>query len=152
MGRTAFGKKQKKFFMELKNKNMLLKKLAGIIDSHTAISFAYIYGSFLGDNAFGDIDTAIYLNENHVQSKEQVIRQELDLEMTLQEKFGYPFDVRAINYAPLSFRYNVLKNGRMLCSKDEELRVNFVTRTIDNYIDFLPYRKRYLKEVLGLEI
>ncbi|SFR03837.1 type VII toxin-antitoxin system MntA family adenylyltransferase antitoxin [Desulfoscipio geothermicus] len=152
MARTSFGKKQKKFSIGLTEKTSLLEKLTHTLNKQTNAAFAYIHGSFLDDQAFGDVDIAIYYAENNLPPKEQIIQHELSLEMILQEKFNYLFDVRIINNAPLSFCYNVLKNGRLLYSNDEELRIQFVTRTIDDYIDFLPYRKRYLREVLGLEI
>lgn len=150
MGKATFAEHRKKFFLELSEKEALQEKLTNIINNYEDISFAYIHGSFLTEKYFADIDIAIFWE--HFESKDQALRQEIDLEMALQDELGYPIDVRIINSAPLSFCYNVLKSGKMLCSKNEELRVDFVTRTIDNYIDFLPYRKRYLKEVLGLEI
>jgi len=152
MGRSAYKDSQNKYYLDLTGKNSLQDKLAGIINDYYGISFAYIHGSFVTEEYFADIDIAIFLSNEVFVSKEHALRQEIEIEMSLQKEVGYPVDVPIINSAPLSFCYNVLKNGKMLCSRDEELRVNFVTRTIDNYIDFLPHRKRYLKEVLGLEV
>ncbi|MCF8012338.1 MAG: nucleotidyltransferase domain-containing protein [Clostridiales bacterium] len=152
MARTAFEKEQNKKFMHPGDKIKIQNKLDNIIENDAAISFAYIHGSFLTEEYFNDIDIAVYLKENYAVSKKQALSCEITLEETLHNRLGLPLDVRAINYAPLSFCYNVIKNGQLLCAKDEDLKIYFVTRTIDNYLDFLPYRKRYLKEVLGLEI
>lgn len=152
MRKNTFGEYRKKFFLAPVPKKDLIDRLKNILKTYNNISFAYIYGSFLTGEDFADIDIAVFLSNNSFTSKEQAFKQEIDLEITLQDEIGYPIDLRVINFAPLSFCYNVLKDGRLLCSKDEDLKVDFVTRTIINYIDFLPHRKRYLKEVLGLEV
>lgn len=134
-------------------KEALLQKAARIITAgRDDIAFVYAHGSFLEDTPFGDIDLALYLAVKQPPDKNRVIKDELDLEVELQEKLGFPFDVRIINNAPLSFCYNVIKHGRLIIDADEESRVGFVTYTIKRYLDFLPFRKRYLKEVIGLEV
>lgn len=149
----AFEKiKQKKYTAGSADKNNLLNNLVNTLKENRDITFAYTHGSFLSEVPFGDIDIAIYLDQSALPEKDQLIRYEISMEIELQEKFGYPFDVRIINRAPLSFRYNVLKNGKLLFSRNDDLNTDFAARTIDDYIDFLPYRKRYLKEVLSLEI
>lgn len=153
MVRNNFYKdKQKKYQMVAADKSSLQKNLADALMDNRSIIFAYVHGSFLTEVPFGDIDIAIYLDGTALLGKSQLVRQELSMEMELEDKYGYPFDVRMVNLAPLSFRYNVLKNGRLLFSRDEDLSTDFAARTIDDYIDFLPYRKRYLREVLNLEI
>ncbi|MHB8918489.1 MAG: nucleotidyltransferase domain-containing protein [Desulfocucumaceae bacterium] len=153
MVRNSFYKdKQKKYHMVDADKNSLQKNLADALMDNRSIIFTYVHGSFLTEVPFGDIDIAIYLDETALPGESQIVRQELSMEMEMEDKFGYPFDVRVINGAPLSFRYNVLKNGKLLFSRDEDLSTDFAARTIDDYIDFLPYRKRYLREVLNLEI
>ncbi|MCL6611483.1 MAG: nucleotidyltransferase domain-containing protein [Peptococcaceae bacterium] len=149
--KDPFLKKHKSYFLDPEEKTKLLKNLAETLKDNEEIAFAYIHGSFPAENSFHDIDIAIYL-EPVPPGEAQFTRTEISMEVELEEKFGYPFDVRIINRAPLSFRYNVLKNGRLLFSKDEDLSTHFAARTIGDYIDFLPYRRRYLKEVLGLEV
>ena len=64
----------------------------------------------------------------------------------------YIVDVRILNGAPLSFKYNLIKDGIVLLSKDDDKRVDFEEKTIVLYLDFLPYRKLYLRETLGVEV
>ncbi len=80
-----------------------------------------------------------------------MINYEIELEIKLEETLKYPMDVRVLNYAPLSFQYQVIKNGNLLFEKDGDCRVDFQTKTLDFYFDFAPFRKQYLKEVLGFE-
>jgi len=151
MSRNIFEKEKKAYIISPENKNTLLNNMAGTLQENRAITFAYIHGSFLTEDTFRDIDIAVYLDEQAARDKARHTRHEIALEMELEKIFNYPFDIRIVNNAPLSFRYNVLKNGRLLFSKDEDLSANFAARTMSDYVDFLPYRKRYLKEVLNLE-
>jgi len=64
----------------------------------------------------------------------------------------YIVDVRVLNMSPLSFKYNVIKNGIVLISRNDDERADFQEVTIASYFDFAPYRKMYLKETLGLGI
>jgi predicted nucleotidyltransferase len=61
----------------------------------------------------------------------------------------YPVEVRVLNNAPLSFRYNVLKHGKPIVVVDDDLRCDFMEATLSNYFDFAPFRKMYLKEAMG---
>lgn len=152
MARNIFDKEKKAYIISPENKNTLLNNLASTLQENRAITFAYIHGSFLSEGTFRDIDIAIYLDEQAIPDKAGHTRHEIALEMELEKIFNYPFDIRIVNNAPLSFRYNVIKSGRLLFSIDEDLSASFAARTMSDYVDFLPYRKRYLKEVLNLEI
>lgn len=113
------------------------------------IDFAFIHGSFVTEESFGDIDIAVYLAEKITGPP---VAYEILLEVELEKSLKYPVDVRILNSAPLSFRYQVIKNGSVLFERDADRRADFQAETIDMYLDFAPFRERYLKEVLGLEI
>ncbi|WP_347489009.1 nucleotidyltransferase domain-containing protein [Desulfoscipio sp. XC116] len=144
--------KRKKYSLYPEEKEELVKRIGILISKRSNAAFAYIYGSFLEDNGFGDIDIAFYFHRKNLPAESDIISLEIQMEMELQKEFGYLFDARIINYAPISFCYNVLKNGTPIYIDDDDLRVNFFSMIVKKYIDFLPYRKRYLKEVLGLEV
>ena len=109
--------------------------------------FSYVHGSFL-ERVFKDIDVAIFVDERRIPS---FLRYELQMESLLNKAVGkFTFDVRILNGAPLSFRYEVIKNGKLIITKDEESRIDFETSTFSNYFDFAPFRDSYLKEVLRI--
>lgn len=91
---------------------------------------------------------AIYLKS----APAELLPVELDLEEKLYNMVQYPVDVRILNSAPLSFRYNVIKHGRHLAVFDDDARCDFEEATVSNYFDFAPYRKMYLQEALGREV
>lgn len=152
MSAELFRRKKKKTVLCPEEKEELVKKITTFIRKRSNAAFAYIYGSFLEDDGFSDIDIALYFHRKNLPVEGGIINLEIQMEAELQKEFGHLFDVRIINHAPVSFCYNVLKNGKLIYTGDDDLRVNFFTATVKKYIDFLPYRKRYLREVLGLEV
>lgn len=139
----------KKYSMADWDKEKILEKVINTLDNEDSIIFAYLHGSFL-DGSFRDVDIAIYVQST--LSKKEALKEELKLERILEEKIKLPADVRVLNYSPLSFRYNVFKDGKLILTKDEDLRSDFVSLSLREYFDFNFHRKRYMREVLGLEV
>ena len=80
-----------------------------VLKRRNEIEFAYLHGSFL-EGDFRDIDLAIYLNK--LKTKKDALEYELALERELENIVNIPVDVRVLNNAPLSFRFNTIKGGR----------------------------------------
>ncbi len=138
----------KKYSVSDTEREKIISSLSSVLEKESAVAFGYVHGSFL-EGRFNDIDIAIFVDEDEVES---FLRYELQMEHLLNERVGkFSFDVRILNGAPLSFRYEVIKNGKLILTKDEESRVDFETSTYRNYFDFAPFRDRYLKEALGIE-
>ena len=119
------------------------------LKKHREILFAYLHSSFVKKDTFRDIDVAIYIEKMSVSILEYELEMETELMKVLKK---YIVDVRVLNTAPLSFKYNVLKEGKELLVKDNDKRVDFEEKTIVFYLDFLPYLNLYLKETLNVEI
>ena len=131
------------------SKKAVKEAIREVLKKHEEILFAYLHGSFVKKDAFHDIDVAIYLE----RMPASVLEYELQMETELMKALGkYIVDVRILNDAPLSFKYNVIKDGIVLLSKDDDKRADFEEKTIVFYLDFLPYRKLYLRETLGVEV
>ena len=127
-------------------KRAVVEKIKAYLQSRPDIVFAYLHGSFLSGGRFKDIDIAVYLKPPFASS----LQVELDMEAELGKKVKrYPVEVRVLNHAPLSFRYNVIKHGEPIVVADDDLRCDFIEATLSHYFDFAPFRTRYLKEVLG---
>ncbi len=121
-------------------------QIAANLQKRPEILFAFIHGSFLTDRRFRDIDIALFLEPISVSS----LRYELEIEaqMTRLVK-NIPSEIRLLNQAPLAFRYAVIKQGELLFSKKDEVKSNFIEKTINDYLDFAPFHHRYLKEALA---
>lgn len=132
------------------NKRKKIKEnIISNLEVREEIIFAYLHGSFLEDY-FRDVDVAVYLMK--VGSKKEVLQYELSLERELEEITGFPVDIRIINYAPLSFRFKVIRDGILLFSKDERIRSDFESLSIVEYHDFNFIRKMYRREAFGIRI
>ncbi len=128
------------------DKRDLIERIKAGLRGRPDIIFAYLHGSFITGHRFRDIDVAIYLKPFFSSS----LPIELEMEGELSEMVSkYPVEVRILNNAPLSFRYNVLKQGELIIVLDDDLRCDFAEATLTNYFDFAPFRRIYLKEALG---
>lgn len=130
-------------------KEKVLERIADLLGRREEILFAFVHGSFTGDGDFADIDLAIYLNEG---ASDSAVSYEIRLEMELEKILGHPVDVRILNAAPLSFQYQVCRSGIVVLERDKDRRVDYQTLIWKKYFDFAPFRRRYLREVLNLEV
>jgi predicted nucleotidyltransferase len=128
------------------DKIIIMERLRYSLEKRPNLLFAYVYGSFVMADKVRDIDIAVYLK--------QIPSTPLHVELELETELGniiknYLVDVRILNNAPLSFRYNVIKSGKPIVVVDDDARTDFEEATLSNYFDFSPFRKMYLKETLG---
>lgn len=124
------------------------REITSFLESKEEIVFAYLHGSFLTGN-FRDIDMALFLTG---RGNNQILQYELEMGNRLEKITKFPSDVRVLNYAPLPFRFNVIKNGILLFSKDERIRTDFECLSIAEYHDLDFLRKSYREEALGIEV
>jgi predicted nucleotidyltransferase len=129
------------------------EKVIQIISSHLfqrydEILTVYIFGSFISERHFLDIDigiiTAMDLNKP--------LDFELELENRLEKAIKYPVDVRILNRAPISFSQNVFRTGRVIIDKNPNMRADFEGRILKQYFDFSPFQQRYLQEVTNAPV
>lgn len=127
----------------------IIIQLRKLLEGRPEISFAYLHGSFVENNTYHDIDVAVYLKDQPVS----VLQYELELEARCAQVVSPgPVDIRVLNGAPLSFRYNAVKQGFVLFVKNDDERADFIEATLGRYFDFAPYRAIYLKEALGIGV
>lgn len=126
--------------------------LAKIFAPYHIVS-VYLYGSAAQEKmtALSDVDIALVVSE-----PEYVPQERLNLELEIEDKIAIELgvrraDVRIINQAPLLVKGEVLTTGILLYSGDEEGRVNFETRTLMEYFDFLPVAEMIIDARLGIQ-
>ena len=125
-------------------KKLLLDRISSFLESRSDVFFAYVHGSFVRDEKFADIDIGIFLRE---PARFDLLDLELELETALQSLTRFPVDLRVLNFAPLSFVYNVIKESALVVDREPNLRADFEGKIIKKYLDFALYRMRYLKEI-----
>ena len=141
--------KKNKKSVDVKDKATITEAIVGKLQEYPEILFAYLHGSFLTNEFFNDIDLALYLSK----IPDSLLEYELKMEVILRNTvLGAPVDVRLLNGAPLSFQYNVVKEGIPIVVNDDSERTEFQERTIKHYFDFALFRKRYLEEVYRIAV
>jgi predicted nucleotidyltransferase len=112
------------------------------------IIICYLFGSFINEESFVDIDVAVVTRK----TPDMLLAFEIDLESRLEKIARHPVDVRNINQAPLSFCQNVIRRGKVILDRDPNFRADFEGKILKQYFDFAPYHERYLKEVTNAPI
>ena len=135
----------KKHVMPLPERSVVSEAIAAHLRrSFPEIAAAYIFGSFVGQEAFGDIDIGVLLAGGELPPP---LEYELSMENALEKEVRLPADVRVLNSAPLSFQHHVIKSGSLIIDNDPNRRAAFEGKVRKQYFDFARFRKRYLKEV-----
>ena len=116
----------------------IIKKITNFIENDDKILFSYIFGSFVENDEFSDIDIGVYTKDA------ADINLEFELENEIEKMVNIPVDVRIINNAPVPFAYNVIKNGIVIKENDE--RTDFEVYVLKAYFDYVHLREEYLKE------
>lgn len=138
-----------KYSIDSQKKAEITIKAAMVLKQHCKKMVAvYLFGSFVTDEPFSDIDIGILLRE----SNRKTLNAELELESQMEKIIKYQVDVRILNTAPLSFVRNVIKNGRLIVDINPTFRSDFESLTARKYFDFSRFRKRYLEDVCNAPI
>lgn len=108
------------------------------------VLFAYLYGSFVsGDvHPFSDLDIGIYIDDvpdiNYLE-----LELSLSLEIDAKIESSVKTEVRIINNLPLVVIGNIITEGSLIYSINENVRVDFETSVRKAYFDFLPVITAY---------
>jgi predicted nucleotidyltransferase len=121
-------------------------RLRGALQARAEVLFAYLHGSFVRGGPYRDVDVAVWLDGAAVP-RSGWTRYALDLAAALSRETALPVDVQVLNAAPLAFRYHALR-GTLLLARDPEAAAEVRARTWDDYLDFAPFARRYLREAL----
>jgi predicted nucleotidyltransferase len=119
-----------------------------LVERHKEIIAVYLFGSFNAADAFSDIDLAILADS----PLDDPLFIEIDLETELERIVKYRVDVRILNKAPLSFCREVIRSGIVIVDRRPNLRADFQGKILKQYSDFMPFRRRYLYEVVNAPI
>lgn len=138
--------KPKIFRVSEAERQQLERRLAELMRNHDEIAFAYLYGSFVDNLPFHDIDLGLYALGI---KREESTSYSLALGQDLSKEIRIPLDVRVLNFAPVLFAYHVIR-GRLILDRNEELRVGFFEQTVRKYLDLKPMVYRGIKEAYGV--
>ncbi|MGB9724024.1 MAG: type VII toxin-antitoxin system MntA family adenylyltransferase antitoxin [Chloroflexia bacterium] len=130
--------------------------LVDIVRRYEPVVAVYLFGSALErPHRHSDLDVALLLRDD--QDADARLDLRLELMEVLTGRLGRPADVVVLNDAPPILRFQVLRNGRLLWTRDDRARCLFEMHSYNLYYDFKPYHdyqvscliERIRKEGLG---
>lgn len=125
----------------------LVARLAARLGMIESVVFAYLFGSFAEGRPFADIDVAVFLDFGPGGPSDALdIR--LGLTKQIEDATGLPADVIVLNDAPLGLRMAAV-GGRLVCSRDEPRRLEFVERTSLQAMDMAFLARESLRGLLA---
>ena len=94
-----------------------------------------------------DIDIGLLVDNNFQPGTLYEAKLAGDLEKILKLNLGIstPVDLRILNNSSLRFTQSILKNAKILFSKDEMRRIEFETSILNHYLDMKPHYDYYDK-------
>ena len=141
--------KKKKYTISKSQRVRIAGNISSYLEENLAgITTAYLFGSFVTDAPFSDIDLGVLIKNNRAKT----IFFEFELENRLEKIFKHSVDVRILNRAPLSFCQNVIRHGKVILDRDPNLRADFEGNIMKQYFDYSRFRKQYLKEAVNAPI
>ncbi len=144
MTRSPIGSK-KLFRISYQEKQEIITILVSLLQKRATVQFAYLYGSFLDEIPYHDIDLGVYLDDLPLLDMKLFA---VDLGAQLGRQVNCPVDVRVLNNAPVSFMFQVLR-GRLLLQNNPELHDQIFERTVSRHLDIKPLLLRAMKEAFA---
>jgi hypothetical protein len=90
----------------------------------------------------------IVATEKETIPREKALEYELSLGAELEREIHYPVDIKVLNYAPVTLCHSVTR-GKVLFSRDNEVRYEWVEKTWDVYLDMQYFLRNSLRDLLS---
>ena len=116
-----------------------------VFNNREEVLLGYLYGSYnLGNKTeFSDIDIGIILDKSF--KKHYLYQVDLSLEIEKEFVNKIEIDLCILNDATPRFLYNIIKNGRIIHSKDKTVQHEFEIRVLYDYLEIKPLLDMYDK-------
>lgn len=118
-----------------------------ILSARPEVILAFLFGSFMDRPQFRDVDVGVVVDTGLVPETAAFdFASELATELEWETRL--PVDLNVLNYAPIALRYSASRGEPLLC-KDERLRDRFVELAWKEYLDFEPFLRASLRDLLS---
>ena len=130
----------------------ILQKLSSALESEPDIAFAYLFGSVAKGRSgpLSDIDVAVYFHPAGDA------RSRFDRRIKLMSKLGRALqrnevDIVPLQDAPLDLAFEILAYGKVIFSKADGQKADFIFETLRRYHDE-AHRRKFEWEVMREEL
>jgi len=136
------------YILSKKERKKIIEKIKKQLLKRKEIIFAYLYGSFLEDPCFRDIDIGIYLNEKMIKPA-KFFRYQLKIGGKLEIPVKYLIDIRILNEAPPSFLASIFSKGKLLFSRDDFFLTDLIEKVSAEEIASEPFSIQAFRELVS---
>jgi predicted nucleotidyltransferase len=117
------------------DRGRVLAEIERVLSKFKEIDASYVFGSFLKTDGFNDIDVALLVSNELMPYEKLKFELKVAGELERKIKPRVQFDVKILNYSPIYFQYEVVKNGVAAYVKDQDKRVDYEAHLISDYLD-----------------
>jgi len=120
----------------------ILQKLSSALESEPDIAFAYLFGSVAKGRSgpLSDVDVAVYFNPT-ADARSRFNRRLKLMSMLGKALARDDVEVVALQDAPLDLAFEILAHGKLIFSKADGPKADFIFETLRRYHDEAPRRK-----------
>lgn len=139
------------FKTPLKERNKKIKKIKKVLQKREEILFAYVFGSFLKDPMFRDIDIGVYLKEEEYKKEKGSFEYNFRLADEIEKEIGSApmVDIRILNGSSYTFLNNIFSRGKLLFYRDEKFLTDLIEDCSKKYIANAYFSHQSLKELIS---
>jgi hypothetical protein len=120
----------------------MIEKLINCAKKDKEILAVIVFGSFARGEKFRDIDVCLVLRDTLEPIK--ISRKKLEYLAEFPE-----LDIQIFQQLPIYIRVRVLKEGKVVFCRDEDMLYDLAIKTMKEFEDFKPIYYEYLKGVLN---
>lgn len=141
--------RQEFFSFSKKKRQHIVSQIRDALEREPNIVFAYLFGSFLDDLSFRDIDIGIYLKS---VKEEEVPSYEEKLAFSLHRMLRIPpemVDTRVLNVVPSTFLSRVFCQGLLLFTRDEVFLTDLIEKVSEEMLADEHIARQSLRELMS---
>ncbi len=105
------------YSLTIDERKNIIEKLRIFFSKREEIILAIIYGGFTSSKIFRDIDIAVFTGYKVSYDKVNEYIDELENEVRIKCKIPITLDIKVLDYAPPSFKINVLSEGKIIIER-----------------------------------
>jgi len=120
----------------MSDKKEVMDEIGKIVSGFDYVSVAYVFGSYVHNDDFNDIDVALLISKELNPYTKFKFEMQVARALERRIKPRFEFDVKVLNHSPIEFQYEVLKGGKAVFLRDRTENVEYESEAISNYLDF----------------
>lgn len=122
--------------------NIFQRNLSSLLENYS-IQLVYVFGSYAkgNNNRNSDLDIAILMEEMDFNDKLSLIGDLTDIFKRND------IDLVILNSANSVLKHQIIKYGKLIYMKSEDIKVKFEVKVLKEYMDMEPFRRTQMKYI-----